>query len=265
MWRYTLNERLRILKLLEEGKINAEEAARLLEALSQSETKERKRRYKIWSSIEAIPEVIASTINSSFKNIISRETLQFSKREKIEFKGVSGEIEITGYDTDTIEIEKEGFAKIMENDNRLEIKAISGNIKMKIPMTTDLAIKGVSGNINISRLNSVIEIASVSGDIKGEELSGTFIGDFVTGDVDLDYKSINKIRVKSKSGYITLRLDETIETHIEVVTEDGSIDCDFDLKDEEKTDTLLKGTLNKPTAQIFIKNDHGDVAIKKRQ
>jgi len=42
LWRYTLNERLRILKLLEDGKINADEAARLLEALSHSEGREKR-------------------------------------------------------------------------------------------------------------------------------------------------------------------------------------------------------------------------------
>lgn len=259
-----MNERLRILKLLEDGKINAEEAARLLEALSQSDVKDKKVKYKIWNSLENIPEVIATAVSTSFKHAVSKETLTFPKKDKVEFKGISGDLEIIGNTTDTIEIEKEGFAKVKEKDNLLEIKAITGNLTIKMPMATDFAIKGISGDMSISSLVGRIEIASVSGDIKGKELSGSFIGDFVSGDVDLDYKKVEEIKIKLKGGDIILGLDEKVEAGIIVETKDGDIDCAFELKDEKRSEHRLTGTINKPKAKIEIKNEHGDIIIKKR-
>jgi len=254
---------MRILQLLEDGKINAQEAARLLEALSQSETKEKRRR--LWSSIEVIPDVVSSAIASSFKYATSKETLQFPKKKKIEFKGISGDLEITGNATENIEIQKDGFAKIKEGEHHLEIKAISGEMKITTPKNTNFEMKGVSGDLKISHLNGKIEIASVSGDIQGKELSGSFNGDFVSGDIDLDYKDIEEIKIKSKTGDIVLRLEENIEAEIEVETINGDIDCDFALKDEERKENLLRGIINKPGVKIELKNEHGDIAIKKRK
>jgi len=264
-WRCTLNERLKILKLLEDGKINSDEAARLLEALSQSETKHRKGQHRMWASIETIPEVIATAISTSFKHSVSKESLQFPRKKKIEFKGISGDLTITGDTKDTIEIEKEGFAKIQEIDDVLGIKAISGDIKIRTPRTTDFMIKGISGDLEITHLDGKIEIASVSGSIIGKELSGSFIGNFVSGDVDLDYQKVDNIKIKSKTSDITLRLDKKVEAGIEVETKDGEITCEFELKEEEKKGNWLKGVINKPKAKIEIKNEHGDIAIKTRR
>jgi len=258
-----LNERLRILKLLEDGKINADEAARLLEALSQSETKHTKGHHRMWNGIEAIPEVIAAAVATSFKHAKEKESLHFPKKKRIEFRGISGELIIEGSGQAAIEIEKDGFAKIKEKDNSLEIKALSGKINISTPATTDLLIKGISGDLNISHIIGMIEIESVSGDIRGERLSGSFIGGFVSGDVNIGYKKVDKINIRSKTGDILLKLDEKVEAEVYLETERGTIECDFELKEETKKANRLKGIINKPKAKIEIRNIHGDIRIKR--
>ncbi len=264
-WRCILNERLKILKLLEDGKINSDEAARLLEALSQSDIKHRKGRHRIWASIETIPEVIATAISTSFKHSGSKESLQFPGKKKIEFKGISGDVDIIGNSTDTIEIEKDGFVRIKEKNDTLEIKAVSGDIKITAPESTDFEIKGISGDMNIFNTKGRIEIASISGDIKGTELSGSLTGDLVSGDIDLDYIRIDEVRLKVKTADIVLRLNKKIEAEIELETKHGNITCDFDLRDEQKKGNWLKGVINKPKAKIEIKNEYGDISIKTRR
>lgn len=257
-----MNERLRILKLLEEGKINAEETARLLEALAQSETKERRGHF--WTHLESIPDMVHSAVASSLKYVHTDEKLEIPKKTKIEFKGISGDIEIIGTDTETIKIEKDGFAKISEEGDKLKIKAISGDIKITAPTKIDLEIKGISGNLDIKKIEGKIDLSSVSGDIIGRELNGSFTGEIVSGDLDLDYENIEHIKIKSKSGDVTLRLSEKTAAEIEVETEEGTINCDFQLKDEIKKTNYLKGILNEPEAKIEIKNGYGDVTLKKR-
>jgi len=261
-----LNERMRILKLLEDGKINAEEAARLLEALSNSKKEERKKKpFGLWSSLEIIPETISAALASSFKYTTSKESLQFPIKKRVEFKGISGDTEIVGQDTEIIEIKKDGFARIKEVGDTLEIKAISGDIKITVPKSTELVLKGVSGDLSIANIKGPITIASVAGDIQGKELSGSFRGEFVSGDIDLDYESLKEdIKIKSKTGDIILRLPDSVSAELEIEISRGDFGCDFELKDRSEKANIIKGIINRPVAKIQLKNEYGDVKIRKR-
>ena len=89
-------------------------------------------------------------------------------------------------------------------------------------------------------------------------------GEFVSGDIDLVYNDFEKIKIKSRSGDVTLQLDKKVEAEIELETESGSIQCDFDLLEEQRSDNELKGIINKPTTEISIKSKSGDLNIKKK-
>ena len=264
-----MNEQMRILNLLEHGKINSDEAARLLEALSQPQIRGKKVKASIWSALENIPEVIATAISDSCKvsgkSFEIEETLQFPAKNKIEFKGISGDLILLGKDSDTIEIEKDGFAKVKEKGDVLEIKALSGDMKITAPHYTDFVIKGVSGDMDISHLTGTIDIQSVSSDITGKGLSGKFFGDFVSGDIDLEYEKVEAIEIKSKTSDIILRLDKKTEAELDIVTKKGTIDCDFELKNEEKEGLKLKGIINKTKAKIVISSEYGYIVKKTRQ
>ena len=259
-----MNERLRILKLLEDGKINADEAARLLEALSQSDTKDRRKRHKILHSVEKIPEIVTLVTDHAFKHTFEKRHMRFNKKSNIELKGISGTFGIRGSDTEAIDIEKDGFAKVVEQNDSLIIKAIHGDLQMNVPLHTDFRVKNVSGDVHIAGIDGNLSIASVSGKIHGHKLAGSLKADFISGDIELDYLRVTDVKITSKSSNIILLLDENTEAAIGVETEDGDIVCEFELMNEEKTPTVLRGTLNKPTAKVSIKNEHGDTAIKKR-
>lgn len=259
-----MNERLQILKLLEEGKITAEEAERLLQAVSQPGSREKMSPNKIWSSLEGIPKVIKAALGNSFADS-AEESHQFVNKKKIRFKGISGNLEITGTDAREIDILKDGFAKVREFEDAIVIKALSGNVKINAPKKTDLSIAGISGNIDVSDIAGNLEIESVSGDITGKELSGSLHGEIVSGNMDLDYKDVDKIKIRSRSGNVTLRLNEKIEAELEIESNTGTISCAFDLQGKEEDENYMKGTMNKPGGKIIIENKHGDVEIKKRK
>jgi DUF4097 and DUF4098 domain-containing protein YvlB len=222
----------------------------------------------IWSALENIPEVIALAISDSCKTSDKssdiEEILEFPAKNKIEFKGISGDLILLGKNSDTIEVEKDGFVKVKEKGDVLEIKALSGDMKITAPHYTDFVIKGVSGDMDISHLTGTIDIQSVSGDITGKELSGKFFGDFVSGDIDLEYEKVETIEIKSKTSDIILRLDKKTEAELDIETKKGTIDCAFELKNEEKEELKLKGIINKAKARIVISSEYGDIAVKKR-
>ena len=260
-----MNERLRILKLLEEGKIKAEEAERLLQALNEGEG--RRKGHHGWgflSSMESIPDIIGASMAGSFHNASGKEKMKFPRKKKIVFRGLSGDIEIQGEDTEEIYVEKDGMAKINEDGNTLVIKAVSGDLRIETPRETDIELKGISGDLDLQDIKGLIAISSVSGDIQGEGLSGSFQGDFVSGDIELEYDAVERIEIKSKSGDIKIKLDPRVEVTLEIESKYGNIDCDFELLEEEDGNERLKGVINKPTGRIEIRSDYGDVTIRKK-
>ena len=259
-----MNEKMQILKLLEEGKINAEEASRLLEALSHPATGHRGHP-RMWAAFEQIPEHIATMINGSALHMASAEKLSFDAKDQISIKGISGNMTIKVADQNKITVNKQGFSRVKEKDDHIEIKAISGDIDVQMPKDTKLVIKGVAGSITISGVESEIMLKTVSGNVIGDNLKGTFSGDFVSGDIELEYIDIDKMDIRSRSGDITLYLDDKIDAHINVETEEGNIECDIPLINEKKDEFSLQGDLNKGKGQIHIKCDLGDTILKKRE
>lgn len=263
MWRCTLNEQIRILKMLEDGKINADEAARLLEAI-KSPLPHGARRHRFINSFEHIPEIIAAKINGSFKHACVKTTETFSSKEKIIFKGISGDLKVYGRSGDTIEVKRDGFIKTSEETHALVLKGLGGDVQISAPHKTDVTVKGVSGNITVEDIDGCVKVKSVSGDINTKNLSGAFHGAFVSGNVRLDFEHLKNVEITAKASHIVLSMDKKTEASVEVETLDGEIECDFALKNEEKTDHTLKGIINKATGIISIKNEHGDVHLMRR-
>lgn len=263
-----MNERLRILKLLEEGRISAEEASRLLEALGGGESRKRHHPHGLsfWHSLESIPEMVTSAMAGAFADLSSLDPVGYPRKPRLELRLVSGDIEIQGRpDADLITVRKDGIGKVKEHGDTLEIKTISGNMSITLPAKTDLLIKGVSGDISLSTIDGRIEMTSVSGDITGKNLAGSLVADIVSGDADFAFDRVDRIEIFEKTGDVTLRLPENTAAEIEVSTGagEGDVECEFDLRERLQKDNLLKGIINKPGGKIVIKNDYGDVAILK--
>jgi DUF4097 and DUF4098 domain-containing protein YvlB len=263
-WRCILNEQLKILKLLEEGKINAEEAARLLEALSESQT-HHKKHHRMWATFEHMPEHIATIINGSVGLMASPEVLRFKNKHELEIKAISGDLMINGTDQNEILVNKQGFGRIKGKNDKVEIKAISGDVHIHAPRQTKLTIKGVSGTITISEIENDIILKTVSGNIIGKDLRGSFTGNIISGDISLDYAEVHNLDIRSRSGDVTIYLNDQTDARVNIETEEGNISSDLPLKDEQKSEFSLEGTMNNGKGTIYIKCDYGDTFLKKRK
>jgi DUF4097 and DUF4098 domain-containing protein YvlB len=259
-----LNERLQILTMLEEGKINAQEAERLLEALAQSDSRERKGKFKIWGSLEGIPKVIRAAIGNAIDDAQSEGPMYYSAKKKVSFNSISGDLEIIGIDTDKIEIQRDGLTRIRQDDETLHVKTLSSDMKISLPHTTEIAIAGISGDISISDIAGTLRIESVSGDVTGKNLSGSLSGEFVSGDVDLEYDRVDKVKIRSRSGDVNLMLDKNVEAKVEIESAAGNVSCEFELQDKKAGGNKLKGVIKKAIGDIEIKSKSGAISIKKK-
>ncbi|MGQ9464998.1 MAG: DUF4097 family beta strand repeat-containing protein [bacterium] len=257
-----MNERMKILELLEKGKITAQEAEKLLDAIREPE-KGKKRGF--WNIFEFVPEMVGSIFDISLNRFNTNERLEVPFKKRIEISGVGGDVEVIGADAMNIVIEKEGLAKVSDEGDILRIKTLSGDMKVHTPRKIDLAFRSISGDLKLENIIGKIEISSVSGDIDGKRLSGTFIAEVVSSDIELEYETIDRIYIKSRSGDIELYINKDAEVQIDALSEIGSVECEIPLQNVNQKSNYIKGILNAPKGRIEIKNSNGDVVIKARR
>jgi DUF4097 and DUF4098 domain-containing protein YvlB len=292
-----MEERIRILKMLEDGKITAEEAARLLEALKEK-PQERfevpfhgpRFRRKFTMGVDRIPEIVASTVESAvgkamqagFTEKTRMVERKFTAKGKIGIRAVSSDIEIEGWEKDEASLEMSGLGKIMEEENRIFIKAISGDVKGKLPMQTELELVAVSGDVELKNMRSEIEIHTVSGDVELENIEGetnikSVSGDvqgkgltgklnIVTksGDITVAILSLENGEIESEDGDIIVTLPKTADLILELKNEEGEITLNIPepLEKIEERKGYVKIGLGNKTGKLLCRNDEGDIVIK---
>lgn len=255
-----MDERERILRLLEEGKISAEEAIRLLELLGK------KKEEHFFSDIfEGIPEAISEIfirIGDSLKRHF--ETLFLSQREKIVIESVAGDIQIFGKDTLETKIERTGWARINTEKEYLKISSLKGELKIETNYHTEIKISTLSGKVSIFRIKKAIDFEAVSGKILGKDVSGKIKGETISGDIEMEIDDFSEIDLTTQKGNITLELKEDTVAEIEFYGKRENITCEFPWQIIKEEENYLKGIINQPGNPIRIRNESGKVKIRKR-
>ncbi len=262
------SERMKILRLLEEGKITAEEAARLLEALSVGESRRRHRGIGIdLSDIFEIPDIVFKSMRFAhpFFQTDEESRNEFRLKKQVSLKGVSGDIEVVGSDNGKIIVERRGLGYVSESDDELKIKMISGNFKITLPRSTEVNISGVSGNIILTDMENRVTLHTVSGNIIGKRLKGEIFGKVASGDVQIELLSIKTLEIKGTSGDLRLFIGPQVEAHIELYSHHGLVECDLPLDVKEQRDNYLSGVYQSEKGKIYIESHDGDIYLKKIQ
>lgn len=277
------DEVMKILKLLENGKVSAEEAERLISAVSGQSKKSGfyvpppqkppKMPKEFVRKIEIIPDQIGQAISAAFGSMGSNAGRKsFPDAKEFAIKVVSGNLELI---EGTDEIVFDGAAwpmkSAMEND-RLVINSINTNATLEIPKGIVGIASAVSADIRASNIDSNIQIEQVSGDIQIENCKGEWKVVTVSGDVDIDGFS-GKLHCRSRNGDIELNIDgpgeytvDTITGDIEVSYPDGfAIEMNANSREgevkipESKTSTELS---QKGKIKLLLKSVNGDINIK---
>jgi len=287
-----MEERERILKLLEEGKINADEAAKLLNALGETyrwaprhgpgpDLGKRIAR-KVELSLKDLPDMIERCV--PFMGTGEEKELKFDPRERFTVKAVAGDVRITGDDEQSIRIKLQGGHKVNETENELLIKTMSGDIDIEVPKSQEVELKAAAGDVSASNLASELSIRCGGGDLKLKNISGrltTAVGggdvrgkDISAeldirvggGDIDLDLSACRGVgRIELGGGDINLTIPEKANVELTIhKPKYGDISSDFDLEPSDEEDEL-KAVIGKPEAKLYVKLKRGDLNIRKRR
>lgn len=286
------DERARILKMLEEGKITAEEAARLFEAIRVKPWEIEPIPFgpKIKKGIEQMPEIFANisklvgkAVEAEFSDKTKISERSFSQKERVEIKTVSGDVDIEGWDKEAIALKFSGILKTNEQEHKLDLYVISGNVEVKLPKGAQIKLSSVSGNLRLKMVQGEMEIRTISGDIElkavkgvavintisgdvdGKELFGNFLVKSQSGDIDLGFQAIKQGELKTTSGDITVTLMKDANLILELESETGNIDFETAEPFEkiEAREGYMKFGLGNKEGKLFCRSVTGDIEIKK--
>jgi DUF4097 and DUF4098 domain-containing protein YvlB len=280
-----MEERLKILKLLEDGKINSEEAARLLEALSDRPAWEPRHfgRKVVMPDMEKFFDKFNFDIASAFGDRVKHRELKFTGKKLLRISSVSGTVDVTGTAGPeiTIKAEGSGFQRIREDDSEVKLHYLSSDLLVSIPKQTGFELRAVSGDINLTDYEGAAELVAVSGDIELHNLSGklkikTVSGDIAgsglsstieaktkSGDIDLDFSELTSAELETRTGDVALTIPKEGSLTVELSTESGKIDCDLPLTGEKRTSGHLAGSIGNGKGRLKVTiEDKGSITIK---
>lgn len=289
-------ERARILKMLEDGKISASEAEKLLlalkgqprpDAISSDELRVRMRRLGL-REMRRMPEVVGLVIKEAVEDglnaAVRKQRFEFESKGKLLVRNVSGDTEIEAWDKSTILFDRDegGLWKANEREGMIMAKVLSGDLRVKVPRRTSLNVNSVSGDILVRGVNGKLETKSVSGDIELRDISeavdvSTNSGDIktrdiegkchittVSGDVDLGFRKDLAGLVETRSGNIEVWVpsDANVSLEAEIVL-DGEIHNEVEVKSEhiDEKPHHLRLAFGKHENHLWVRCRNGDIKV----
>jgi len=294
------NERDRILKLLEDGKITADQATRLIEALgsdwSESEfgwprhvpfRTHRHFRVRGPRELGRIPDIVATAVSSAMKSGFEpgeERSSDFPGKRHLLVKSVSGNLDIARGEEGRVGLNyAAGMVKVRTSGDQVVVRTMAGDVSATVPRDGRLELEVVSGDVSITEAGARTEVKTVSGDVDVTRTTGDAQVRTVSGDVNVDRVTGNlevetrsgDIRVQAtgpvsgslftKSGDVIVALPRDADLVLEVSTEDGGgILVGDGLPHEvlEERDEYMKVKLGAGSRTMKVSTQSGDIEIR---
>lgn len=252
----------RILKLLEEGKIKAEEAEKLIEALEEKrETK--KRGSGILNIGEVITEAITSAVSvvpgivlEGIKGVREvKESINWDIENPLYIEISGGDLKIDVGEDLRVVIEGKGAYSFQDN----LVKLTAGEFFLLIPRMKVIKVNLSAGDIKGRLLCDDFEVYLKMGDGNLEVEADKVEGIVSMGDLDLNLINVpSSIKLNCSMGDIKLRLPEDFDGKIVTRVNMGDISI------ERKPDILKGDTFIYKTGEkcyVELKCSMGDIKV----
>jgi hypothetical protein len=225
----------RILKLLEEGKINAEEAARLIEAIKEKEEKRKRREEEGKEGIAFgffdVGKVISDTLRTAFSSVplvfstayrkkSLDKTVELEDKEHIRLNLSAGDLTINTYEGDALKLEGLGGYGY-ENGGF----TLWGDLEIQVPKTKELSLTvqggDADGTLEADRINIEVKAGDGEFELKAREMEVVV----KMGDLDIELLNAPEFgKVQCSMGDLELVLPENYEGTIETEVKMGNLE-----------------------------------------
>ncbi|MFP4459600.1 MAG: DUF4097 family beta strand repeat-containing protein [Candidatus Zixiibacteriota bacterium] len=269
------DETMMILNMLDQGKINSDEAERLLEAINPSPYRRKPRPPKmpkdLMKNIERIPQIVSEKlskmdiekhIEDARRQIFDDDKRKFEGADKITINQMSGDIKISGVDEDLVLFRnKSQQQKAVRRGRAIAFQSTSGDIDMIAPQMANIAIQNMSGDITAKNIAGKCRFNSYSGDIDMAIVGGNIKGNVYSGDINVRAIESFAGKINSYSGDIVLELAEGLNMALVVEIQDGNFHNQTDFQSTERSDRhIIKIGSAENTLKIKVLD--GDVEMK---
>jgi len=283
-------ETMRILQMLEAGKISAEEAERLIAAVSGQERrhgffvpKQPKIPKEVMMRIETIPEQVGKAVSAAVGSMGESSVRNtYPGIKKLDMKAANGTLELVRSDGDLAIDGSTLFSNIRQEGDRLDIRTVTADVVLEMPdnieanfklANADLSAKEVIGKIRINAASADTEIDdcsgrweinSITGDIEAKSVSGKFDIDTRHGDTELEISGPGEYTIRSVEGDIGIRIPENIPVTGSAKTLNGEIDLsgEFERKSETTNTVIFERSGEGESIKLSLVTDNGDIEIK---
>ncbi|MEO0078584.1 MAG: DUF4097 family beta strand repeat-containing protein [candidate division WOR-3 bacterium] len=268
------DEKERILKLLEEGRITADQAARLIEALgSRGEDspapplRARLIRRRQLRGVERIPDIVAEAVSSAMGGQMRTGTRrqEFAGADRVRVKSVSGDVELEQAEADRVVVESsEPMTKVQEEGGEVAVRAVSGDMKLLVPENCQVELASVSGDVQVTGLCGGVTLRTVSGDVTLVRVSGRVDVNAASGDIAVMPAGQSEGVVRTVSGDVEVGLSADADLLIEARSaEPGGVALRLSLPHEvlEESEGCVKVKLGAGSRRLEVSTRSGSIEI----
>jgi DUF4097 and DUF4098 domain-containing protein YvlB len=245
----------------------------------------------------AILLIAASTANAETLDETIHKTLPFASGNRLVLSNTNGDVEISTWDRDEIDIEAHKRVRSSNSDKareafedlRIEIEESAsgvtvdtrypkspggwfGNVNsqvsytIRVPERSDLDIETVNGKVEIEGARGKIELASTNGGIRVRDAGGSVSARTTNGGIDVELGSISQdedMTLRTTNGGITLTLPADVQASLSARTTNGSVNTDFPVTVQGTfRRNRLEGELNGGGATVDLKTTNGSIKIR---
>jgi len=270
-----MNEIEKILKLLEEGKINADEAYRLIEAAEKEWERERIARDTEVHREFSLGDIIKNSIKNSIKSALStipmtvkgslsarsiNEIIPIEGLEELELDISAGDVELkTSSEVDGVKVK--GMGGFQRSGSTIKLV---GDLRVLLPPLKKLTVRMKAGDLDAELEGKEVEVSVKMGDADIRLSAERGRVEVNMGDLDLILKRSPKyIKAICEMGDLNLTLPPDFDGSIETYVKFGSLEVDdsIDYRSEENRIVVGEGK----ASELFVVCNMGDVEITRTE
>jgi|GEM_PF-4174969 len=182
------------------------------------------------------------------KDLIVSVSLPAGFAEKLELKSVSGSLKLTDIDVP-----------------ELELKSVSGRIELSDIRSSQTDLETVSGNVNLHEvLADRLTVKTTSGSVKAEVPTGSLEIRSVSGEVTASVEQLqNPIKITTVSGAITVSVPESAHAAVSLSSVSGRLSSAHPLGNNTSAAAqALSGMLGEGSHEISLRSTSGSIRLQ---
>jgi hypothetical protein len=186
---------------------------------------------------------------------------------RLEVRTSSGDVTIAGETslTDPVRVNTaSGDVRVTGGVRELIARTTSGDVRVSGPPLAVAEVDTASGDVSIEAGTAKAIVDTSSGDVRVKKLTGDFMADTSSGDVSAGWDRVapgTKIRIRTASGDVGLRLPASTSLQGEVSTSSGRIHSDFAGSSDHREHHLSLAGPGEGV-QIEVRTTSGDASLR---